>query len=233
MNFAIISAGEGSRLKEEGVLKPKALAEVGGHPLISYIINIVLKYTDTLYIIVNDKSVEILSYIISEYPNIKLKPIIKTTASSLHSLYELTQVMGNEPFILFTVDSIFNEKDFDNFLNEARSQNDGATIAVTTYIDDEKPLYVRATNNEITSFDDEFSGQTLVTGGIYHLSPQAAALAKDCVKSGMNKLRNFQRALLKNNIKVRSFNFEKIVDVDHVKDIKEAEAFLAEMNDNR
>ena len=40
MKFAIIAAGEGSRLKEEGVAAPKPLVEVGGEKLIDRLIRI-------------------------------------------------------------------------------------------------------------------------------------------------------------------------------------------------
>lgn len=40
MKYAIIAAGEGSRLAQEGVLKPKPLVEIGGERLIDRLMRV-------------------------------------------------------------------------------------------------------------------------------------------------------------------------------------------------
>ena len=42
MNYAIIAAGEGSRLAQEGVAKPKPLVDICGEPMIGRLINLVV-----------------------------------------------------------------------------------------------------------------------------------------------------------------------------------------------
>ena len=55
MNYAIIAAGEGSRLAQEGVAKPKPLVELSGEPMIGRLISIFLRCNaESISIIVNE-----------------------------------------------------------------------------------------------------------------------------------------------------------------------------------
>ena len=46
------------------------------------------------------------------------------------------------------------------------------------------------------------------------------------MKSGMSRMRNFQRQLIVDGLKLKAYKFSKILDVDHADDIKKAEEFL-------
>ena len=124
----------------------------------------------------------------------------------------------------------FKEDEFIRYISycEANKENRDGILAVTEFIDDEKPLCV-SVNEEmiIQSFDDELTDQKFVTGGIYFFSPEVFEVMDDAINSGMSRLRNFQRLLLKQDFKLEAFPFNKIVDVDHVSDIEKAEKFLA------
>ena len=39
-------------------------------------------------------------------------------------------------------------------------------------------------------------------------------------------MRNFQRALIADGLKLMAFNFDKVLDIDHASDIQKAEDFL-------
>jgi hypothetical protein len=52
--------------------------------------------------------------------------------------------------------------------------------------------------------------------------------ALSSVEAGNSRMRNFQRALLENDLQVEAFVFEKVVDIDHLKDRVVAEQFLSE-----
>jgi len=55
MKFAIIAAGEGSRLRKEGLYIPKPMIEIGGMTLIDRLIDRAKRYEfSTACIIVND-----------------------------------------------------------------------------------------------------------------------------------------------------------------------------------
>ena len=144
MNYAIIAAGEGSRLAQEGVAKPKPLVELSGEPMIGRLISIFLRCNaESISIIVNEYMTEVREYLESLKLPVPLNLVVKTTPSSMHSFYELSRVMKPGKFCLTTVDTIFREPDFARYIAafEADTENDGM-MAVTPFIDDEKPLYV-------------------------------------------------------------------------------------------
>ena len=145
----------------------------------------------------------------------------------MHSFAELAPYLSDGPFCLTTVDTIFCEEEFSQYINYfAHCQYDGC-MAVTDYIDDEKPLYV-ATNEQlhITGFHDTDEGDRYISGGIYCLRPSALQTLATCLKEGKSRMRNFQRALVSDGLKLKAFPFTKILDVDHVEDIVKAENFL-------
>lgn len=64
MNYAIIAAGEGSRLAQEGVSLPKPLVHLNGTPMIKRLIDIMMQCNpESLSIIVNEQMTEVREYI--------------------------------------------------------------------------------------------------------------------------------------------------------------------------
>ena len=103
-------------------------------------------------------------------------------------------------------------------------------MAVTDYVDDEKPLYI-ATDNQmrILGFYDEKRDDTkYISGGIYGLSDTSFPVIDKCISEGQSRMRNFQRQLVKDGLHLKAYPFSKILDVDHASDIEKAEAFLNE-----
>lgn len=230
MNYAIIAAGEGSRLAQECVAKPKPLVELDGEPMIGRLINIFRRCNaESISIIVNEHMVEVRQYLESLKLDIPFNLIVKTTPSSMHSFYELSRVMKPGRFCLTTVDTIFREEDFRQYIEsmEAATDYDGM-MAVTDYIDDEKPLYVDTDADlNITAFRDEaYEGAKYISGGIYALNEKAVKVLEDCMDKGISRMRNFQRALVENGLKLKAYPIGKILDVDHASDIEKAENFI-------
>ena len=113
MNYAIIAAGEGSRLAKEGIAKPKPLVDLNGEPMIGRLINLFLRCNaESISIIVNEEMTEVRSYLESLTLPVPFNLVVKSTPSSLHSFYELSRVMPAGKFCLTTVDTIFRENDF-------------------------------------------------------------------------------------------------------------------------
>lgn len=233
MNFAIIAAGQGSRLAQEGMPKPKPLVELNGEPMIARLIRIFEKVgAESVSVIVNEEMTEVKAFIDGLKPKCRLNVVVKSTPSSMHSLYELSKVIPSGKFCLTTVDTVFNEKDFAEYVKafEQDTENDGL-MAVTSFIDDEKPLYV-ATDEEmnIKAFLDEYADDVkYVSGGVYALNDKALKVLEECISGGMSRMRNFQRALIASGLKLKAYSIDKIVDVDHVEDVKVAEALINEI----
>ncbi len=230
MNYAIIAAGEGSRLAQEGVAKPKPLVDICGEPMIGRLINLFCRCNaESISIIVNEQMTEVREYIESLSLDIPQNLVVKTTPSSMHSFFELSRVIPKGRFCLTTVDTIFREQDFRPYIEamEADERYDGM-MAVTDYIDDEKPLYVQTDDDlNITAFRDErYDGAKYISGGIYALNEKAIDVLADCMERGVARMRNFQRALVDAGLRLKAYPMGKILDVDHAGDIEKAENFI-------
>ncbi len=111
MNYAIIAAGEGSRLAQEGVSLPKPLVRLNGKEMIGRLIDIFLKNNaSSISIIVNEEMVQVQDYISKLELNIPFNVVVKSTPSSMHSFFELRNFLRDDKFCLTTVDTIFKEE---------------------------------------------------------------------------------------------------------------------------
>lgn len=228
MTFAILAAGEGSRLAQEGIELPKPLVRVNGEAMIDRLIRIFRKNgAEAIYIITNNLTPLTQKHLLQlQAMDERIHFVVKTTPSSMHSFYELRKLMGNGKFCLTTVDTIFREDEFEQYIHAWEQSQEDGLMAVTDYIDDEKPLYI-ATNNDlsITGFlDDE--PQHFISGGIYGLNESSYSVIDKCIAEGQSRMRNFQRQLIKEGLRLKAYPFSKILDVDHACDIEKAEAFL-------
>lgn len=235
MHYAIIAAGEGSRLAQEGVAKPKPLVELSGEPMIMRLMNIFQRCNaESISVIINDFMPEVRQYLESISLDVPLNVVVKSTPSSMHSFWELSKVMKPGKFCLTTVDTIFREEDFARYIHafeQAPPQCDGMW-AVTPFVDDEKPLWVDVDEPSmaIRAFlDAPTAGRPLkyVSGGIYAMSDSAFEVLDRCIAQGVSRMRNFQRALVAAGYRLQAFSIPKIVDVDHAADIATAQRFLS------
>ena len=234
MKYAIIAAGEGSRLAQEGVAAPKPLVKVGGEQLIDRLMRVFAgNNASEICVICNEQMTEVAAHLQSVVAagTLPLRFIVKSTPSSMHSMWALSQWLGDEPFVLTTVDTIFREQEFATYVSTfeqlvAKGEVDGL-MGVTDYIDDEKPLYVATDDNfRITAFLDSCDQPQYISGGIYGLTPQAIPVLQRCIERGESRMRNFQRALVNDGLKLRAYPFSKVLDIDHASDIQKAEDFL-------
>ena len=233
MNYAIIAAGEGSRLAQEGVAKPKPLVELNGEPMVLRLMNIFCRCNaESISIIVNEHMSEVREFLSTLQLPVPLNVVVKTTPSSMHSFWELSKVMKKGKFCLTTVDTIFREADFARYISafEADDTHDGMW-AVNPYIEDEKPLYVEVdeASMRIKAFRDAaFDGAKYVSGGIYAITDKAFPVLDNCISQGISRMRNFQRALVEQGFNLQAYSIDKIIDVDHASDIAVAQQFINE-----
>ena len=234
MKYAVIAAGEGSRLTKEGNTIPKPLIEVNGERLVDRLLRIFeAQRASEVAIICNEQMKEVQMHLmaVQQTYGLPLRLVVKSTPSSMHSMWELDKWLDDGPFVLTTVDTVFREEEFNAFVQTfARILETGEAdglMGVTDYIDDEKPLFV-STDDElwITAFLDQCDHPRYVSGGIYALTPRSLNTLHDCVARGEQRMRNFQRALLWDGFKLKAWPFSKVLDVDHVSDIQKAEVFL-------
>lgn len=233
MKFAIIAAGEGSRLFREGVNRPKPLVELHGEAMIDRLIRIFNDNgAEEICIIVNRLHPETEAHVrelMQHSHGAPIRLVVKTTPSSMHSFAELAPMLSDAPFCLTTVDTIFREKDFADYIAAFRASGADGMMAVTDYIDDEKPLYVGTDDAlNVTGFFDECNGCRYISGGIYSLSPRALHTLDRCMAEGQSRMRNFQRGLVADGLCLKAYPMNRIMDVDHADDIRKAEDFINE-----
>lgn len=224
MNYAIIAAGEGSRLYSEGVRVPKPLVSIAGQTMLERLVSIF-----------RSNDAENVSVILREDIGVKVPAdlIYAATPSSMHSLYELSRIIPEGRIVVTTVDTIFDPEVFSRYIGQCRRLAPGeALFAVTPYIDDEKPLWVATEGGMVTGFFDKEcdmpeEAPKLVSGGIYCMDTETAwPVLRECMEQGVYRMRNFQRALIASGVLVRAFVFDKIFDIDHKTDIEKANKWL-------
>ena len=230
MKYAVIAAGEGSRLVEEGIIEPKPLVRINGETMIDRLLRIFLENNaESISIIVNNEMTVVQKYVQGLKLAVPVNIVVKSTPSSMHSFYEMTPYLKGGKFVLTTVDTMFREEEFAEYVSEFDKSTDiDALMAVTDYIDDEKPLYVETDGNlDIIGFKDVvYSGARYISGGIYGLSDNALDILRDSMMEGVSRMRNYQRRLVENGLKLKSYTFSKIIDVDHAGDIEKAAIFV-------
>lgn len=234
MKFAIIAAGEGSRLAAEGMEVPKPLVQVGGECLIDRLIRIFMQQqAEEIVCICNDYTTQVSSHLLSLQRDgllgcpVPLRFVVRRTPSSMHSFFEISKYLDDGPFVLTTVDTIFDEQEFSAYVEAFRKDPCAALMGVTDYIDDERPLYVETDNQmNVTSFLDQSDTCRYVSAGIYGLHPSAIFTLNNCIARGERRMRNFQRALLTDGCSVKAWPFSKVLDIDHVDDVRKAGEFL-------
>lgn len=236
MIFAIIAAGEGSRLAAEGITTPKPLVQLNGETLIDRLIRIFMRYNpEEIVVICNDRDTEVAEHLYQlqrdglQGTPVPLRFLMKSTPSSMHSFYEISPWLGEGPFVLTTVDTIFSPLEFDAYVKALENSGADGVMGVTNYVDDEKPLWVDVNSIQyIEGFYDvrENDACTYISAGVYGLYSDAVDVLKKCVERGESRMRNFQRALIAEEFELQIFPFTQVFDIDHAADIEKAEQFL-------
>lgn len=240
MHYAIIAAGEGSRLRQEGADLPKPLIPVMGQPMLGRLISLFdAMGVESISVICNEQSPQVADFLSRLSTRIPvLRYVVQSTPSSMHSLAVLSQIIPEGRFCLTTVDTVFRTSDFRTFIQACiRMGSADGCFAVTPFVDDEKPLWVAVQPDDARSriigfYDQEClmpaQSPRLVSGGIYCLDTRTAfPVLQACIAQGQSRMRNFQRALLAAGLCIDACIIPRIMDVDHLSDVAKAEQWLA------
>lgn len=234
IDFGIIAAGEGSRLQQEGSKIVKPLVEVDGKPILGRLVRIMERAgANSVSVIVNEDMPQVWEYLQNMVPDsgCELRLLKKSTPSSMHSFYELLNLMKPEgKFVVTTVDTIFREENFREYVDffESMPHDIDGAMGVSSYIDDESPLYIETEGRyRIIGFSDfKLDGIKYVSAGVYGLHTNAIPVLQKCIASGESRMRNFQRSLIDSGLNLDAFDLGKVIDIDHVSDISKAQELL-------
>ena len=219
----VIAAGEGSRLKQLGV--PKPLVKVGGVPLIGHVLgNFEAAGLASVAVIFNEAGEDCAAFVNERYRKLLSKIVVKTTRSSLDSFREILAAAAPGRLLVSTVDAFCPREDFLGVVRSAEELPSNATVlAVTRYVNDEKPLWVTTARSRRVTVVGGSSGDG-VTAGIYVFPQRVRTLG---IPPSLGRLRDFLAWLCKSGEPMEAVEIEKVVDVDRAEDLAAAEELHA------
>ena len=162
------------------------------------------------------------------------------TPSALHTLALGLSLVQPGPVFCTMVDTVMPPEDWRRVYAGVTDQLRGgsfAVLAVTPFVDDERPVYVRRdAQGRATDIADtprggggagggERAETAVVTGGVYGLSPGARRLATVALSTG-SRMRAFLKLLIDVRAPVATVEVPKIIDLDHRRDLEAAETWL-------
>jgi NDP-sugar pyrophosphorylase family protein len=212
-----------------GISTPKPLIPIEGEPLIARAIRAASSLSVTsIACIVNDLNHAVADYLRTGSWPVPLELVIKTTPSSMESLFSLEPFLKDEAFLLLTVDAVFTFKTLERFVSKARSMDYAqGVLALTRFVDDEKPLWVKMDKDQkIMAMGNSVRHSQYVTSGFYYFRPDIFTMIDSARAAGLNALRQFFGLLMDKGYSLYGVPVSKTFDIDYPEDIKKAEAYL-------
>ena len=228
MKAGIIAAGHGERLRAAGITTPKPLIEVGGEPLIARTIATALSAgASTIACIINAEGPRVREFLEGRDFGVPIEIVQRTTASSAESFLALRPHLEDAPFLLLTVDAVLRPGAVPELAARGAELPEAAgVLAVTTTVDDEKPLWAELdARGRIRSLADPTRARH-VTAGVYFLKPLVYALADAARSKPWSAFRALLGALVEHGHPLYGLDVGPSIDVDRPEDIAAAERLL-------
>jgi NDP-sugar pyrophosphorylase family protein len=234
MHGLILAGGEGSRLAADGVPGPKAAVQVGGRAQILRLIDTFAALgCESVICMVRDAFPDVLLAVESARQGLgdRVRAVACHTPSSLHTLADGLREVPAGPVFCSMVDTVMPDRDWRSVYDDARRQlqrDRDAVLVVTPFVDDENPLWVeRGPGGLARRVGGPRVVPPCVTGGVYAFSPRARDAAEEARCQGGTRMRYFLGDLVREGARVGTVEVERIVDLDHKRDIDTADALLA------
>lgn len=224
----IIAAGLGSRLKPHSPGLPKPLVRVAGKPLVYWVVSGLRDAgAGSITILLNTSGDPVRTYLEDVFADIKWCFLCKNTASSWESFRLVSKNLAESQtkFLVSTVDALIPPTSIAHFVQQAFEQKAAAAMALTRFVEDEKPLWADTdTSGRITALGEHASRRSAVTCGLYALSSSLAAAMPAASKYG--RLRDYWSGLINDGQSVRGVLLKDSVDVDRPEDLPAAEKVI-------
>jgi len=217
----VIAAGRGSRLKGLGV--PKPMVEINGVPLIEHVLeNFQAAGIVSAAVIFNSAEEGCAAFVKERFGTLVSRVVVKNTRSSLESFREILAAAPKGRLLVSTVDAYCPRPEFVRFVEQAAATSPDTTVlAVTGFVDDEKPLWVTSTRKGRVTVVGGSSGDA-VTAGIYVI-PERVRRMRIPDALSLPRLRDFLAWLCKSGEPMQAIAVGKVVDVDRAEDLESAE----------
>lgn len=227
MKAGIIAAGVGSRLAQGGIATPKPLVRVGGETLLGRAIREATQAgAERVAVITTPVFPEVERFLRAGPWPAPVDLVVWESPNSLQSLLALRPYL-DAPFLLLTVDGVFAPGALPRFAAQARQAPAAGALGLTTFQEDEKPLYVEVSpDGRVLSVGRGVS--PFITAGCYFFEPRVFDYEGAARARGLTALRQFLAFLVDEGFPLWGIEVGPAVDVDHPEDVARAEAFLKE-----
>ena len=218
----IIAAGEGSRLRADGLRVSKPMVQVGGRPLIDHALDrFRVAGIRDVTVVINEASDDCRQWLGLHAGDFDLDMVVRNTPSSYATFRLVADRLANAPAVITTVDSIMPVDDFRNFVKSASGFAANAVVlGVTDYVDDENPLWVTVDSLDGRIRQIGGSNGTHVTAGLYWLPAQRPADPA----TDFARLREYLGWLVAGDHPVYGVVLPCVFDIDRARDIAAAES---------
>lgn len=227
MNLAagIIAAGEGSRLAGQGPVKP--LIPVAGRPLIHWVVD-GLGYagSEKITVLTNSRGGAVPTSLKAAFPKMNFDFVTADTASSFESFRLVARRLAetDDDFVISTTDALIRTEDVRTFVASCRASRCDAGLALTAFVDDEKPLWADVDEvGLVTGLGADAKTKRFVTCGLYYMTKLAAGRLPAAAEH--TRLRDYLSSLTA-TLRVAGVILSKTLDVDRPSDLSMAERFL-------
>jgi NDP-sugar pyrophosphorylase family protein len=196
-------------------------------------------------IIVNEGSTAVRDYVSSRSWPFKLRWIVETTPSSMHSFLRVVEALAaggqSGPFLISTVDTIAAPGAFAAFAVASQSLSgpgvpgipgiDVALAVTEARAGDDHPLLVRLApgSSRIAAIGAAAAGSPWVTAGYYSVRASVLREANEARQDGVSALRDFLGRLHERGFGLAGVPVTGGVDVDRPGDVGVAERFLKQV----
>lgn len=232
LRAGIIAAGDGARLQAAYPGLPKPLVPVAGRPLAEWVVGPLEEAgVRSIVMLLNSRGRAVRQHLKTRFPSVQWTFLEKDTPTSWESFRLVSRALSGTSarFLLTTCDWIAPAEDVARFARAAagalQSGSDGC-LAVTRFVDDEKPLWAELDRSgKVAALGDAAKDAGLVTCGLYGLTREMADLMP--APAAHARLRDYWISLIADGRRIAGVELGKTMDVDRPEDVAAAEAFLA------
>jgi len=233
---AIIAAGRGERLRNSTRDDiPKPLVKLGGEAMVLRQGRaLIAAGASSVVAVINSETARIASEIALEIPP-SIRFVVRDTANSMETMLALGDVLEPGWFIAATVDAVIPQAELARFVNESRKKIEDCSekklagvLAVTRWRGEARPLFADVTENGlILRLGNRQT--SMVTAGLYFLSPRVFDYAADARRAGLDALRRFLALIIERGMQLDAIEIEGSIDVDEASDLDAARIAIRKM----
>ncbi|MBI5366407.1 MAG: NDP-sugar synthase [Planctomycetes bacterium] len=231
MRAGILAAGSGDRLKAGGIDTPKPLVRVAGRTLVDHLLGELAAAGARDASAITNEAFGAVADHLRGGTRLPVRLRVKTTASSLESFQEIAPDLGDAPVLHSTVDAIHRPGALAAFARAgaaAVAAGAAGALALTDFVDDEKPLRVLVDGGgRITRLGSGVPASRWITAGFYYFHPRVLAHFAEARARRLPSLRWFLELLVERGEVLAGVPVARTVDVDRPSDVVEAERLLA------